>query len=265
LEKNDNVVILSPTYDNFRLFCEAAGTKVNPFFYDEDFVFDLKKFQQFLRYMQPKLVYIANPNNPTGTLISPPEIEVLLKNYTETLFVIDEAYFEFSGDSCASFVTKYSNIIVTRTFSKAFALASFRIGYVLAHAEVLSCLNKIRNIKSVSSLSQVAAIAALGDLPYTRKYILEIQQAKQNFIKGLSACPVACKIYSKYGNFILIQFKEKLGKERFINLLSQNCIFIRDLSHLSHLSNCVRITIGTKKQMEYVMEVITKNISINEK
>ena len=109
---------------------------------------------------------MVNPNNPTGKIIEIENIERIVKTFPDVLFIVDEAYYEFAKKSCCHLVFSNKNLIVTRTFSKAFGLASVRLGYVIAHPDLLNNLNKVRNGKSVNSLAQLCGIAALNDLDY---------------------------------------------------------------------------------------------------
>ena len=125
------------------------------------------------------IAYIANPNNPTGHIIEKDIIEHIVASNPSTLFIVDEAYYEFCQVSCCNLVLKYDNIIVTRTFSKAFGLASLRIGYAISSNKNIKFLNKIKNVKSINSVAQVAAIASLQDLEYLNKCLLETEQSRK--------------------------------------------------------------------------------------
>lgn len=257
LEAKDTVLILGPTYDNFRLAVEAMGSSVHYHYYSDGFSFDNRLYSSDLELLKPKMAYICNPNNPTGTFISPSVIEHLLSSYPKTMFVVDEAYYEFAGDSCVLLCNKYDNIIISRTFSKAFALANFRIGYVISCEMNIRTLNKIRNPKNICSFSQEAAIAALLDTQYTKNYVNEVINARHWLsTELLKITPEIKNVYEGKGNYILLELKDELEKNYFVGALAKNNIFIRDLSHVRSLENFVRITIGTMPQMQRVMIVI---------
>lgn len=257
LEPKDNVLILGPTYDNFRLTCESVGASVRFNYYGNNFSFDKESYLSDMKLLRPKVSYICNPNNPTGSFISPSIIEDIIEQHPSVMFIIDEAYYEFAGETCCYLCDKYKNIIVTRTFSKAFALANFRIGYVVSDALNIKTLNKVRNPKNISSFSQEAAIAALSDVDYTKEYVNEVTQARSWLAKEIANLKSEVKnVYEGRGNYILIELKDELEKNYFIGALSKNNIFIRDLSHVKTLENYVRITIGTLEQMKSVMNVI---------
>jgi histidinol-phosphate aminotransferase len=254
----DPVLILGPTYDNFRLTCEAQGGKVEYSEFSVDFSLSEEAFENDIHRTNPSLVYICNPNNPTGNLLSIQYIERLLENYPETLFLIDEAYFEFTGITAKDFVLKYENLLISRTMSKAFALASFRIGYLLSCAENVQTISKVRNPKNFTVFAQAAATAALSDIPYMMNYVSEVNLAKTQFTDFLKSMYPLLKVYNTNGNFLLVRVSEPKDKKGLISHLENNDIFVRDFSHNKNLLDCFRITIGTRDQMEVVAKAIRK-------
>jgi len=196
------------------------------------------------------VVYLVNPNNPTGKLLVVDEIEKLLKTYPDTLFIVDEAYYEFAKQSCSHLVISHKNLIVTRTFSKAFGLASVRLGYCMGHPDTLSHLRKIRNGKAVNSLAQLCGIAALDDLDYLDSRIDEMNDAKKFFVDNL---PHEYYAVDSQTNFVLLKTPDS---KKLLNKMKDNKILIRDRSSFDNLENCVRITIGSKKQIIRVLDVI---------
>ena len=196
------------------------------------------------------VVYLVNPNNPTGKLLAVDEIEKLLKTYPDTLFIVDEAYYEFAKQSSCHLVVSHKNLIVTRTFSKAFGLASVRLGYCMGHPDTLSHLRKIRNGKAVNSLAQLCGVAALDDLDYLDSRIDEMNDAKKFFVDNL---PHEYYAVDSQTNFVLSKTPDS---KKLLNKMKDNKILIRDRSSFDNLENCVRITIGSKKQIIRVLDVI---------
>ena len=196
------------------------------------------------------VVYLVNPNNPTGKLLVVDEIEKLLKTYPDTLFIVDEAYYEFAKQSSCHLVVSHKNLIVTRTFSKAFGLASVRLGYCMGHPDTLSHLRKIRNGKAVNSLAQLCGVAALDDLNYLDSRIDEMNDAKKFFVDNL---PHEYYAVDSQTNFVLLKTPDS---KKLLNKMKDNKILIRDRSSFDNLENCVRITIGSKKQIIRVLDVI---------
>ncbi|MDB4007319.1 histidinol-phosphate aminotransferase family protein [Flavobacteriaceae bacterium] len=262
VDNADRVLSISPTYDNFRAVAESNGAHVQ--FYDLDFNFDLDfdKFNKDLKLIKPKVVYIVNPNNPTGSLFSSNDLYKLIHENKNILFIIDEAYFEFSNETVSSFVSELNNLLISRTFSKAFALASFRIGYLISCSKNIEIINKIRNPKNISLFAQEAAIAALDDISYTKNYVKSVGIAKTNFMKFLKTLDWMNPVEGA-GNFIFIELGNTKIKIDLINYLKTNKIFIRDYGHIEKTKNYVRITIGNSEQMQIVKSKIinfSKNI-----
>jgi histidinol-phosphate aminotransferase len=259
LNANDVVINVTPTYDNFRIPCQAKGAKIVSHVLNDNFDLDWIELQNSITEHKPKLVYICNPNNPTGTLHDIQSIVSLVDQNRQTVFLVDEAYYEFAGTSVSKFVMEYKNIIVTRTFSKAFALANLRLGYMLSHPSNIVEINKIRNPKNISSISQVAAIAALRDFSYMTSYVEEVLVAKQQFQNALQKFSDNMRSQvGGFGNFTMVHFEDELERGYFTGGLAHQNIFVRDLSHIKELRNSVRITIGTIQQMDHVLSVTDK-------
>lgn len=248
----DVALIIGPTYDNFRVVCESKGINVkNINYYDGDLI-----LKNIVDKVQPRLVYICNPNNPTGDMIDVKEIENLIKTYNDKIFLIDEAYFEFSKKTCAELVVKYKNIIVTRTLSKAFSLAGIRFGYILAHVSIINSLNKIINHKNLPTLTQIAAEAAFENISIMQNYVKEVNIQKEIFCDNLNNLfDGVIKYRASGGNYILIEFQNDDMKKKFLNKASSYNIFIRDIGHIG-LDFSIRITIGDEKSMSKINEMM---------
>lgn len=252
----DPVLILGPTYDNFRLTCEAQGGKVYYSEFSNNFQLSEEVFENDIKRYNPSLVYICNPNNPTGNLISLEYLKQLLKNYTETLFLIDEAYFEFTGVTAKDLIFKFENLLISRTMSKAFALASFRIGYLLSCSENIITISKVRNPKNFTTYAQVAAIAALSDIQYMKDYVKEVNLSKMQFIDFIMSMSPYLEVFNTNGNYLLVRVSKHTDKKTLIAHFEANNIFVRDFTHSRLLIDCFRITIGTREQMSIVERVI---------
>ena len=255
--EDDKVIVLGPSYDNFRLTCQSVGAEVIFFNYNkEDFTFDAAGFEAVLAEKKPVMVYICNPNNPTGNYHTPEYVQHLLETFPQTLFLLDEAYNEFAGPSSKDLVLKYDNIIVTRTLSKAFAMANFRIGYLLASEENIAAIGKIRNPKNISTLSQEAAVAALEDADYMRAYVEKVHEGQAYFIKEMARYADRITVFPSRGNFNLLRFASKDEKSALIKYLADNDIFVRETTQDPSVESCFRVTMGTKDQMKRVVSVI---------
>lgn len=253
----DPVMILAPSYDNFRLTCQANGADVYFSYYKEDFTFDAEHFENDIITREPAVVYICNPNNPTGNVHTTEYIEHLLSEYPDTLFLVDEAYYEFAGITCKDLVLKYDNLLISRTMSKAFALANFRLGYLIASKDNIQFINKIRNPKNLSTLAQEAACAALEDTDYMWRYVANVKQGKDFFIEQSKKFQTQYQVHPSSGNFVLLEFANHEEKQDLLQFLAEHNIFVRDTTQAPMVYNCFRITIGTTQQMKQVLDVIS--------
>ena len=253
IAQGDSVLILGPAYDNFRLTAESVGAKI---FFSEvtnDFVFVPEKFEADLDAVRPSFAYICSPNNPTGLFTDNEYIVHLLEKYTDTVFLVDEAYYEFAGETAAQLTKTYRNLVVTRTLSKAFALANFRFGYVISHPENIAHLSKIRNPKNIPTFTQEAACGALEDTAYMWRYVDEVRRAREWFFEELKKRAPKIEVFPSRSNSLLMRFPGREEKEGMFAYLTDHLIFVRPLSQSRLLDNCLRITVGTREQMKKVL------------
>lgn len=252
----DPVLVLGPTYDNFRLSCQTQGAQVYFQEYEDGFYWNRERFEQRIEEVNPSLIYICNPNNPSGTMVPIVDLTLMLSKYPDIVFLVDEAYAEFSGVSIVSEVNKYNNLVVSRTFSKAFAMANFRAGYLVSCEENIMQISKIRNPKNVTTVTQEAVIGALMDIPYMNDYVKEVRLARAQFTEAIQKLVFVKRVYESEGNFVLVEFSSPEVKNKVCEYLAENQIFVRNLTHSKMLDCTLRITIGTRIQMEHVMNIL---------
>lgn len=254
----DPVLILWPSYDNFRLNAQVAGAHVLFFELNDDFSFDAERFEARIEEKQPSLVYICNPNNPTGLLLEKEYIRRFLEKFNTTLFLVDEAYIEFDAEkSCKDLALEYENILISRTMSKAFGLANVRFGYLIASADNIKLISGIRNPKNITTFTQEAVIGALSDVPYMKEYVSEVNKAKTRFVHDINEkYGDRLTAYRSHANFVMIKCRDSLTKSGLISFLERNDVFVRNISQSESVMKCLRITIGTLDQMKYVEGLI---------
>ena len=207
---------------------------------------------------QSGLIFIANPNNPTGTCLTNNQIEKLLANIpATTILVLDEAYYEFGNamdndyPKSLELLEKYPNLVITRTFSKAYGLASQRVGYAIAHPGITNLLNRVLPPFSVNSLAQVAAIAALKDQVFIQKSIVMNQQGYQQYIDFFNSEKI--DFIPSSANFITMDCGED-SLNMYQSLLERG-IIVRPL-HPYNMPNHLRITIGLPEQNQCIFNAI---------
>lgn len=254
----DPALILWPSYDNFRLTAQVAGAHVMFFELANDFSFHADEFEAKIEKKEPSLVYICNPNNPTGAVLEKNYIQHLLKQYANTMFLIDEAYIEFSPDySCKDMVLDYENLLVTRTMSKAFGLANVRFGYLLASSENIKYISSIRNPKNITTFAQEAVIGALSDVDHMRKYVDAVKTARTHFISSVNRdFNNALHAFDSHANFVMVKCQDQLAKSEIINFLQRRNVFVRNIEQSDSVKDCIRVTIGTLDQMKYVIDLL---------
>jgi histidinol-phosphate aminotransferase len=216
--------------------------------------FPLDKFVSALR-KKPAVAFMANPNNPTGTLLPRAAIQKLLMAATRTVVVIDEAYAEFSGVTVLPLIPKYPNLFVTRTFSKAAGLAGLRLGAAMACRESLSLLRRAMPPFPVNIGALVAAEAALRERSSIRNYVKQTREIREWFAGELVRLGV--RTFPSAGNFLLADFGVR-GPALFKQLASQG-ILVRERSK-DIGPGFVRISIGTAAEMTRLVKVIRKEI-----
>lgn len=256
LGDGDRVLIVGPTYDNFRLTCESQGAEVHYFYYDDEFNLDESGLKKYISQIKPRILYLCNPNNPSGTLVTRKFLANLSREFSNTAFIIDEAYYEFSGETVAADVISQNNLFICRTFSKAFGIANVRAGYLISHQENIENISKIRNSKSISSFAQEAMLAVLSDVNYMHDYVREVRKTREWFIKEIGRLSYVKNIHKSEANFVLIEFESGIKKNELFKHLALNGVYVRNLEHSPRLRKSLRITVGTRKQMEIVCGVL---------
>lgn len=254
----DNILICPPTYGMYAISAENHGagivkvplqskTGINEL--------DLDGLQKEVG--NAKVVFLCSPGNPTGNLLPHTQIEAALELFKGTaMVVVDEAYIEFSADkSVASWLPKYDNLIVLRTLSKAFALAGLRCGFTLANSDVITMLSKVIAPYPISApVAEIASAALQGEqLTTMTDRVKSTNQLAQELASWLSAQSWCIKVFPTDANFVL--FKTSHKSFIFDALLAQN-ILIRDQSKQPQLEDCLRISIGSEKELNLLKQVI---------
>src|SRR5262249_31540302 len=234
-----HILICEPTFPMYRYWAEVAGARIEACRYDSQMGFPMADVIVALR-KKPRVFFLANPNNPTGTLISPPALKKLLRAARETVVVLDEAYAEFSGFSSLPWISRYPNLYIARTFSKAAGLAALRLGAVIARQDSLALVRRAMPPFPVNLAALVAAEAALRERRTIRRYVRGVQCLREWFAAELEN--LGATTYASAGNFLLADFGPS-GPALFAKLASKG-ILVRDRSK-DMGRGFVRITIGT--------------------
>ncbi len=249
INEGNEAIISTPTFSVYESLIKiASGTPVfvplklkkHGFKYDTHGILDNIN-------EKTKLVFICSPNNPTGNLISEEEVKKILER--ETIVLIDEAYTEFCGSSLIGLINEYENLIITRTFSKAFGLAGLRVGYGIACKKIIDYMFRIKVPFTVNTVAQKAAIAALKDRQHLKTTIETTKKGRDHLFVELSKID-SIKVYPSNANFLLINVKNT-GKTagKIAERLFKNGIITRDCKNFRGLDEYhLRVSIGTMEE-----------------
>lgn len=251
VDEDTGVLVFSPHYSQIDTFIKMQTSKIK--YCNLMNIFDNIEYN-FSCVEDYDVIYLSNPNNPTGYMLRTEQIEDLLQKNEHKLFIVDEAYCEFSKSSCVKLVKRYKNLIVTRTFSKAFGLASIRLGYICTDANNINLINKIKNQKEVNSFAQALGIVALQNIKLINMSIDKINKNRQLFCKQLRTKKI--QFIESEANFVLVKTK---NHRKVLDELLNNKILVRDRSQIKNLENCIRITIGEEKDMLKILKILEEN------
>ena len=253
VDAGTSVVICEPTFPMYRYWGEVAGAKIEVQRFGPAMEFPLEGVLKGLT-ARPRVLFLCNPNTPTGTLLQKRTIETILKAATHTAIVVDEAYAEFSGLTLIPWINQYPQLFVARTFSKAAGLAGLRLGAVIACAESLAILRRATAPFPVNAAALAAAQAAVGDSKTMKLYVRNILRTRGWFEKELHNLNV--KTYPSAGNFLLADFGP--GGSEMCRKLQTEGVLLRDRSK-DISPGMVRVSIGTQKEMERLLKLIKRH------
>lgn len=260
VEVNEEVLTFTPTFSMYRVFAELLGLRVREVALEADYSLDTAKFLKQIS-AKTKLIFLCSPNNPTGQVLPREQLEPILK--TGKLVVLDEAYIEFAPDkSAVALLRKFPNLIILRTFSKAWGLAGLRVGCGLMDPAAIAVLQKVRAPYSVDALSQRLAIDALVCVNSMKIMVKEILAEKEKL--AIRFWELGLFVFPSDANFLLVRFPPKVNASKVCEkLLKQFGIVVRDFSRQKGLKNCIRITVGTfaeNEKLTAALKKILKNV-----
>ena len=253
VEPRTSVLICEPTFPMYRYYAEIAGARVQVLRYGANMEFPLEEALAALR-KKPRVFFLANPNNPTGTLVTSAAIRKLLRAATHTVVVLDEAYAEFSPESAVPWVRRYPHLFVARTFSKAEGMAGLRLGAVIGRCESLSLVRRAMPPYPVNAAALAAGVAAVEERKTIARYIRDVKRLRAWFGSELQKRGV--RVYPSAANFLLADFGKK--GPAFFQKLERHNILVRERSH-DLGPGFARITIGTESELKKLLRLLGRN------
>jgi histidinol-phosphate aminotransferase len=252
VEPRSHILICEPTFPMYRYYAEIAGARVEALHYSPDMQFPLRAVIKALR-KRPRIFFLANPNNPSGTLVEKAAIEKILKFAPHTAVVLDEAYADFSGVTGVTWIHRHTNLFIAKTFSKAAGLAGLRLGAVIAQRDSLALVRRALPPFPVNAAALAASVAAVRERRTIERYIRETKRLREWFaaelkLRNAHVFPSAC-------NFLLADFGTS-GPALF-RRLTRNGILIRERSK-DLGPGFARITIGTQKELQGFLRILDR-------
>ncbi|MGD0513490.1 MAG: histidinol-phosphate transaminase [Terriglobales bacterium] len=243
LQPGDEALIVVPTFAMYEIFAAATGAKVIAVPAEKDFNFPAS---DLLSQITPhtRLIAIANPNNPTGSVADADTLLEIVRRAPQAAILVDEAYFEFYGNTLLGRWRSVPNLFVARTFSKAYGLAGLRVGVLAGNDAHIPMINKISSPYNVNGVALACLPTALGDQDYIGQYIDQVQQGREELQREFARWGI--RYWPSQANFVLASFGP--SKTAFIQSMRSRGILVRDRSRDHGCEGCVRITVGNAEQ-----------------
>lgn len=252
--KEDNVVAIEPTYGMYSVCAEINDVEYRRVCLNEDFSLDAEKLLNATDE-HTKVVFLCSPNNPTGNLLDKGEIEKILHSF-DGIIVIDEAYIDFADTpSWLSQLDQYPNLIILHTFSKAWAMASVRCGMAFASEQIITYFNKVKYPYNISLLTQQYVSERIDHREEKELWQKQILNERARLQKELAKLPCVIKTYHSDANFILTRTIDANG---IYKSLVQEGIIVRSRNTVTLCDGCLRITVGTRKENDILLEALSR-------
>ncbi|HWE86125.1 MAG TPA: histidinol-phosphate transaminase [Terracidiphilus sp.] len=256
LDAENELLLPVPTYAMYQVYASMTDAHTVAVQAGGDFQFPL---EQLLKAITPrtKIIALANPNSPTGSTATLAQIVALAESAPHAIVLIDEAYFHFHGETAIDLIGTFPNLVVARTFSKAYGLAGMRVGLLACGAEPMRWIRRVLSPYSVNQLALACLPAALNDTAYLDWYVSEVLTARAEFESEMDASGVPR--WPSRANFVLVRIGP--AHEEFVRRMHSFGVMVRDRSRDPGCDGCVRITIGTREQMRQAASALHQVVS----
>jgi histidinol-phosphate aminotransferase len=242
--KGDTFLTTVPTFGYYEPCAQQQGMVIDVVSYDADLGYPLDAVRRRLA-AGPRLWFVCNPNNPTGTLLPPATIAQLAHGIPDTLVVVDELYVAFTGQSVLPAALELPNVLVLQSLSKAAGIAALRLGFAIGHPDVLDRLRRVTGPYDINMFAVVAGQAALADTEHMRRYVAEVQAAKAWTIEQLQRLDV--RHAAGGGNYLLVWPRDCA---RAVQALREAGILVRSMAGKPVVDGSFRLTVGTRADMQ---------------
>ncbi len=256
LEPGDDAVIVVPTFAMYQICMAATGATVISIPADEDFRFPTSKVMAYTTSPKTRLIAIANPNNPTGAVASAEDLLLIARSAPQAAVLVDEAYFEFYGESLLEYTGQVQNLFIARTFSKAYGMASLRVGVLAGAAEQIQSLRRACSPYNVNGVALACLPTALADQEYVRRYVDEVKWSRSRVEEAFRTLGIP--FWPSQANFVLGRIGPRHAE--FVRSMRTRGILVRDRSSDYGCDGCVRITAGWKEHTERLLGALHETL-----
>lgn len=254
LDRGDEAIIVVPTYSMYAIYAKATGAELIRVRAEEDFKFPAKALMKAIT-PRTRLIAIANPNNPTGTVVSSDELLQLARCAPQAALLVDEAYFEFYGKTVLERRREALNVFVARTFSKAYGMAGLRLGVLIGDEQQMHVLRRLGSPYNVNAVALACLPEALADQAYISEYVAEVLEGRQRLERALEARGI--QYWPSQGNFVLVRADQsKTDAAFFAEQMRKRGILVRDRSADEGCEGCVRITLGRREHVDRLLQAL---------
>jgi len=253
LEAGDELLLPVPTYTMYEVYSSATDARVVAVQADDDLKFP---FENLLDAITPrtKIIAIANPNSPAGSVATRAQLVEIATRAPHAVVLVDEAYFHFHNETVMDLISVIPNLMLARTFSKAYGLAGLRLGLLAGPVELMQWVRRVLSPYSVNSMALACLPPALEDTAYLDWYVSEVLAARGEFEAALDAAQV--RRWPSHANFVLVEIGAR--HKEFTRLMSARGVLVRDRSSDPGCDGRVRITIGTREQMRLAIAALNE-------
>lgn len=249
----DKIITLNPTYGMYEVSAKINNVNIVKVDLDHNFQIDIEKVKSQFDDLT-KIIFITNPNNPTGNCFNEDSIIEIIESFNGIVF-IDEAYIDYSNNSLISKVNMYQNLIISQTFSKALGLAGIRLGVGYSNSNLISYLKKVKPPYNINLLTEKKAIEKISSTYLDNLQIKETILERNKLEKKLENLPFVKKVYPSDSNFLLVKV---VNANNVYKYLIDNGIVVRNRSQIKGCEECLRITVGTPKQNNLLINVLKR-------
>jgi histidinol-phosphate aminotransferase len=256
LEDGDELLLPVPTYTMYEVYASATDARAVTVQAADDMQFPFERLLAAIT-LRTKIIAIANPNSPSGSVAARAQILEIARRAPQAVVLVDEAYFHFHGETVIDLVGSVPNLVVARTFSKAYGLAGLRLGLLAGPVELMRWIRCVLSPYSVNSLALACLPPALEDKAYLAWYVGEVLAARAEFEAVLDAARV--RRWPSHANFVMVEIGARHAE--FAQRMRKAGVLVRDRSSDPGCDGCVRITIGTRQQMQQAASALNETLA----